>query len=323
MPRPHVYVHRIGPWGSRYLDDANLDRLAEFSDFTDDSLLTEPAANLAEKLKRADAILSLNGTGAEDIGREALEGSTVKVAAIAHWFHGSHDRAVQDWSAAGVEVIDCSDGNNFAVAQWTLGAMITGLFRFAELDRAMRAGELWPEHERTSSFLDGQRIGLVGLGRIGRLVARLLANFHVSVVGYDRYVSAEEAGQFGVEWLPLDEVMRTCDVISFHLPVTPETERMVTREHIESIPRGALVVNSARTAILDYEAFMEGLAAGRFRAIVDVFEPEPPPLDDPIRSLPNVVTTPHVAGSTLTMCRASGRTAVEALRSWFEQRAGG
>ena len=317
MSRPHVYIHRIGSWATRYLDETNLARLSSFADFTDDSALEHTPPDLAARLRRADGILSLNGTGAEDITAEVLKGAPVKVAAISHWFHGSHDRATQAWRNAGVTVIDASDGNNFAVAQWTLGAAITGVFRFAELDRAMRSGELWPEHHFTSTILDGHRVGIIGLGRIGRLVAGLFKPFNVDLVGYDNYVGPDQADALSVRWMPLDELMRTATIISFHLPVTDETRRMITRAHLESVREGALLINSARTAVLDYEAFCEGLKAGRFRAIVDVFEPEPPPLDDPLRSLPNVVMTPHIAGSTAHMCRVCGRTAIEALREWF------
>jgi len=320
MARPRIYVHRNGAWARRYLDQANVEHLAQFADVTDDSPLEAVPPDLAARLKGADGILSLNGIGADDITPEVLrQAGTVKVAAISHWFHGLHDRATAGWRAAGVEVIDSSDGNNFAVAQWTLGAAITGTLRFAELDRAMRAGEKWPEHEFFSGILDEHRVGIIGLGRIGRLVAGLFKPFNVELVGYDRYVGPDQAADMGVRWMPLDELMRTSTIITFHIPVTDETRRMITRAHIESIPEGALLINSARTAILDYEAFVKGLKAGRFRAIVDVYEPEPPPLDDLLRSLPNVVMTPHVAGSTVRMCHACGRIAISALRAWFQK----
>ena len=321
MPRPHIYIHRIGAWAPRYFTDANRKLLAEFADFTDDSALEKAPAELGPHLGKADGILSFNGTGAEDITGELLrQAPSVKVASISHWFHGSHDRATKAWRTAGVAIIDASDGNNFAVAQWTLGAMITGVFRFAELDRAMRSGVEWPDHHFTSTILDRHRVGLVGLGRIGRLVAGLLKPFNVDLVGYDKYVGADRARDRGVRWMPLDELVRTSTIISFHLPVTDETRRMITRKHIESIPQDALLLNSARTAILDYDAFVEGLRVGRFRAIVDVFEPEPPALDDPLRTLPNVVMTPHIAGSTAHMCGVCGRVAIDALREWFVER---
>ena len=318
MTRPRIYVHRIGTWATRYLDATNHDRLKDFANVVDDSLLEAAPPGIAERLQGGDGILSLNGTGAMDITAEVLsQAPSVKAVSISHWFHDLHDRATKEWRKAGLAVLDVSDGNNFAVAQWTLGATITGVFRFAELDRAMRAGEEWPEHELSSGILDGHRVGIVGLGRIGRLVADLLRPFNVELVGYDKYIDSEAAGEFGVRWVGLDELMSTSTIITFHLPVTDQTIRVITRAHIESIQDGALLINSARTAILDYEAFIEGLIHGRFRAVVDVFEPEPPPMDDPLRSLPNVVMTPHVAGSTSHMCRVCGRTAIEALRDWF------
>lgn len=318
MDRPHIYIHRIGSWAPRYFTETNQRLLGEFADFADDSALEKVPTDLAARLEKADGILSFNGTGAEEITADLLrKASSVKVASISHWFHGSHDRATNVWRTQGVTILDASDGNNFAVAQWTLGAMISGVFRFAELDRAMRSGEQWPDHHFTSTILDGHRVGLIGLGRIGRLVAGLLKPFNVDLVGYDKYLGPDEACALGVRWMPLDELMRTSTIVSFHVPVTDETRRMISRKHFESIPQDALLVNSARTALLDYDAFVEGLKKGRFRAIVDVFEPEPPPLNDPLRSLPNVVMTPHIAGSTAHMCAVCGRTAIEALRTWF------
>lgn len=317
MAKPTVYIHRNGGWYDRYLPQSNRDLLASFAEVIDDSSLTEPPADLRDKVRAADAILSLNGNGVNDLTPDMFTDSRVRVAAVSHWFHGRHDDARDIWRAAGIEVIDASWGNNVAVAQWTLGAMITGVFQFAQLDRAMRSGEHWPEFHFSSRMLDGQRVGIVGLGRIGRLVAGLLEPFGVEIVGYDAYVGAEDAASFGVTLVPLEELMSTSDIISFHLPVTDSTTRMITRTHIKSIRERALVVNSARTAILDYDAFIDGLKANRFHAIVDVYEPEPPPLDDPLRSLPNVVTTPHIAGATAHMCGVCGRTAIQALKDWF------
>ena len=224
MARPVIYVHRNGAWARRYFTEANQARLAEFADVIDDSPLEAAPPDLAAKIAKADGILSLNGIGAEEITPEILRGGKTKVAAISHWFHGSHDRGTAGWRSAGVHVIDSSDGNNFAVAQWTLGATITGVFRFAEHDRAMRSGEYWPEHEFASGVLDSHVVGIIGLGRIGRLVADLLKPFHVTLIGYDKYIGPEQAAKLGVRWMPLDEVMRTASIITFHLPVTDEDD---------------------------------------------------------------------------------------------------
>jgi len=319
--RPCVYIHRIGASYREYLTGENERRLKDFCRLINDGPESDPVStsDLIEKLREADAILSLNGVGAEDITAEVLRAAGgVTVAVIAHYFHGPHDRAIEEWRRAGVEVVDASDGNNRAVAEWTLGAAITGMYRFAEYDRGMKAGVLWPSSPPADQ-LEGKVLGIVGLGRVGRIVARYFQTFEMEILGYDAYLSHKDLEGMGVKPCGLMELLRRSDILSFHLPVTDQTRGMIGRRELRAIKDGALVINSARAAILDGEAFREELLKGRFRAILDVYEPEPPPLDDVLRQLENVVMTPHVAGNTRQMRADCGRIAVEALRRYFEE----
>jgi phosphoglycerate dehydrogenase-like enzyme len=318
--RPHVYVHRIGESYGEYMTDRNDLLLRSFADVTTDGPEEVPVASsrLIEGLAKADGILSLNGVGAEEMTEEVLrEAGGVKVAVISHYFHGSHDRAVRAWKKAGVEVIDASEGNNRAVAEWTLGAAITGMYRFAEFDRAMKSGVKWPK-QSTADQVQGKVVGLVGLGRVGRIVARYFQSFDVEVMAFDAYLSDEEIASMGIHPSSLLELMGSADIISFHLPVTDETKGMIGRREFETIKDGALLINSARAAIMDGEAFREELSKGRFRAVLDVYEPEPPPMDDVLRRLDNVVMTPHVAGNTRQMRADCGRIAIQALKDYFK-----
>ncbi|TLM98106.1 hypothetical protein FDZ71_17580, partial [bacterium] len=191
MARPHVYIHRIGRSYAEYMPTENEARLRAFARVTSDGLVETalPPERLAQRLRGVDGILSLNGIGAEEITEEILtKASTVRVAVISHYFHGNHDRAAVAWRREGVEVIDASDGNNRAVAEWTLGAAITGLLRFAEFDRAMRSGVLWPDGS-VADHLSGKVVGIVGLGRVGRIVAKYFSPFDVELLGYDAYVA--------------------------------------------------------------------------------------------------------------------------------------
>ncbi|MBU7004321.1 MAG: hypothetical protein HXS50_02045 [Theionarchaea archaeon] len=301
------------------MTQGNEELLAGFADIGNHGPREEPVPReeMMDLLNGADAILSLNGNGAEDITEQMLkEAGTVRVAVISHYYHGCHDRARVAWQKAGVEVIDASDGNNRAVAEWTLGAAITGMYRFAEYDRALKGGELWPS-ARLADQVQGKVLGLVGLGRVGRLVAGFFRLFEVEIIGYDAYVPEEDIRSMGIRPVGLMELMEGSDIISFHLPVTEETKGIIGRRELEAIRDGALVINSARAAILDGNAFRDELQKGRFRAVLDVYEPEPPPLDDIIRTLDNVVMTPHVAGNTRQMRADCGRLAVEALREYL------
>jgi len=321
MPRPHIYIHRI--WGctyDMYMDAANEALLASFAEVANNGNGAEPVPpeEMVKALRGVTGILSLNGTGAPEITAEVLrEAGTVRVAAISHWFHGSHKRASEMWRQAGVEVIDASDGCNESVAEWTIGAAIAGLRRFEHYDREMKAGVLWPERRGVAGQLIGSTFGIVALGRVGRLVAELLRPFDTRVIAYDPYVSDEEAAELGVELVDLETLLKTADVVSLHVPVTPETRGMIGAKELALIKEGALVINSARAAVLDNDAFRAELAKKRFGAYLDVFQPEPPPLDDVLRTLDNVVLTPHVAGSTDLMFLRCGRKAIEALRDYF------
>ncbi|MGD2175392.1 MAG: NAD(P)-dependent oxidoreductase, partial [Candidatus Brocadiaceae bacterium] len=121
----------------------------------------------------------------------------------------------------------------------------------------------------------------------------------------------------------LDELLQAADAVSLHAPVTDETKRMMGAHEFSLMRDGALFVNCARAALVDGDALREELSSGRIRAYLDVYEPEPPPLDDVLRELDNVVMTPHVAGTTDLMFLRCGRRAIEALRAYFQHPVGG
>jgi phosphoglycerate dehydrogenase-like enzyme len=319
--KPLIYIHRIEwcPY-ELYMDPANEALLRSFADVRNNGGGRESLspAQAAEQLRGVDGILSLNGAHAEELTAEALESAgTVKVAAISHWWGDLHARAVAQWHQAGVQVLDASDACNQAVAEWTLGAAIAGIRKFDVMDRRMKSGEKWPSWRGTVGLLNGSTFGLVGVGRVGRWVLRYLAPFDVRMQAYDPYLTEDQAAELGVEKVSLDTLLQTSDIISLHAPVVPETQAMLGAHELGLIRDGALLLNSARAWLLDNDAFRKEMQKGRFRAYLDVFEPEPPPEDDVLRKLDNVVLTPHIAGTTDAMFLRCGRFAIEALRDWF------
>ncbi len=320
MSSPHIYIHRLqGCPYDWYMDEQNEALLASFADVTNDGREPKPvpADEMTGRLQGVTGILSLNGSGARDVTKEAVQAAgTVKVAVISHWWHGSHNDASEAWQAAGVEVIDESDACNEAVAEWTIGAAIAGLFQFAHFDREMKSGVEWPD-KSVARQLNGSTFGLVSLGRVGRIVAEYLRPFDVRVIAYDPYVDADDAQQLGVELVDLETLLHTADVVSLHAPVLPETTAMLGAKELGLIRDGALLINSARAALLDGDAFRAEMAKKRFTAYLDVYDPEPPPVDEPLRSLDNVVMTPHIAGSTPMMFLRCGRRAIERLQAYF------
>jgi phosphoglycerate dehydrogenase-like enzyme len=317
MSRPVVYIHRLlwCPY-DLYMDEENEQLLASFADVINDGRRAEPVSpdDMARRLEGVSGILSLNGSCADEITPEALRrAGTVKAASVSHWWEQYND-LVAGWREAGVEVIDASDACSQAVAEWTIGAAIAGLRRFDEFDRRMKSGVEWPVREHVADQLNGSTFGMVALGKVGKWVARYLRVFDCRVLCHDPYLSEEQAAEHGVELADLDTVLSESNVVSLHAPVLPETTGMIGARELSLIRDGALFLNCARAALLDNDAFRAEMQKKRFRAYLDVYQPEPPPLDDVLRTLDNVVMTPHCAGHTTKMFLRCGRFAIEALR---------
>jgi phosphoglycerate dehydrogenase-like enzyme len=301
------------------MDAANEELLASFAEVRNNGNGREPLSHkqMVEHLHGAQAVLSLNGAHIDELTPRALEeAGTVRALAVSHWW-GQHNDAVAGWRDAGIQVIDASDACNQAVAEWTLGAAIAGLRKFDVFDRQMKTGMTWPQWRGVAQQLNGSTIGLVALGRVGRWVVRYLKPFDVRILAYDPGLSPDEAAKLGVELVDLHTLLKAADVISLHAPVIPQTKGMIGAQELSLIKDGALLLNCARAWLLDNDAFRAELQKNRFRAYLDVYEPEPPAADDVLRKLPNVVLTPHVAGTTDAMFLRCGRFAIEALRKFL------
>jgi len=166
--------------------------------------------------------------------------------------------------------------------------------------------------------LIGKTVGLIGLGHTGRSYLRFLAPYNCRLIAYDPYVKPEVARELGVELVSLDELLCTAKVISLHAPITDETTGMLSAEKLRLVQDGAVFINTARGILIDHDALATELATGRFKAALDVTYPEPLPEGHPLRRLPNVLLTPHVAGPTPDGRRDMFRAVVDDLKLFWE-----
>jgi D-3-phosphoglycerate dehydrogenase len=223
-------------------------------------------------------------------------------------------------TAAGVSVAHLPGRNAQAVAEYTIAAMITGPRGLAHSATQMRAG-CWTgdlyRYDRTGFELAGADVGLIGLGQIGHRVARLLRAFGARVQAYDPYVDPDVAAETGA--VLVDDLITAISdkhIVSMHARITDETRGMLGAEQFASMRTGTFLVNSARGDLIDEPALIAALQSGRLSgAAVDVFTPEPPTADNPLRTMPNVFVTSHLAGSSRQVAeRAARRIAAEAGR---------
>lgn len=184
------------------------------------------------------------------------------------------------------------------VAQTTLALILTSLKQLWQLNASTAAGE-WKGGESgafTTRRLDGLSVGIVGASLVGREVLRILQPFHCRLLLADPYLSPLEAENLGAELLPLEDLIRQSDVLTLHAPANEDCRHMLNAQNLPLLRDGALLVNTARGMLIDEAALLRELRTGRIMACLDVTDPEPPAPDSPLRTLPNVVLTPHIAG---------------------------
>lgn len=333
MSKPKVYVHRVGSFYPIYMDGANGRLLESFAEVVSDGPREEPLkeAEVIKRMKGCRAILSINGWGAADVTLGALKAvGTVEVICISHWWN----QFIEVVKETDIKVVEGSNANTVAVAEWTLAAALMGIRRLHVFDRMLKSGSRWGEPmyvfdkgvEKGPQWAQPRYqvgmicesvVGLIGLGRIGWYAAHYFRQMGAEVIAYDKYYTEERAAEIGVRLVPLEELLKTADVVSLHLPVTDETKGMLGAEEFALIKDGAVFINSARAALYDEEALTAELKKKRFTAYLDVFGREPLAMDHPFRRMDNVIITPHIAGSNGAMFLRCGREAVETLRDYF------
>ena len=200
--------------------------------------------------------------------------------------------------ARGIAVCNMPGANTRAVAELTLLLMLATLRRLSELDRQTRAGNGWTLDSQlldNLGELGGRTIGLIGFGAVARCLAPMLRGIGATVI----YTSRNEAPGMGATCVSLPALLSDADVISLHLPLNRETAAVIDQRAIDTMKSGAILVNTARGGLVDYDALHRALASGRLRgAGLDVFASEPVNPAHPLFQLPNVIATPHVAWFT-------------------------
>ena len=208
----------------------------------------------------------------------------------------------------GIAVLNAPGANTVSAAEHTIALLLALVRRIPWAVESMRAGG-WDRKRFAGVELRGKTLGAVGLGRVGTTVAQLARAFGMSVLAHDPYLPHERAQALGVELAPLDDVLRRADVVTLHMPLTDETRYVLNAERLALLKPGAVVVNTARGGLVDTDALLEALEAGRLGgAALDVFEREPLAQDSPLRRCVRVILTPHLAAST---AEAQARVASE------------
>ncbi|TNJ67758.1 hydroxyacid dehydrogenase [Paenibacillus hemerocallicola] len=196
------------------------------------------------------------------------------------------------------------------VAETALGMTIASLKNMWRLTGSTRTGS-WSEGKEQVRELYQVTIGVVGAGKAGGHFIKLLKQFHVDILVFDPGLTAEQAHALGATKTELDDLLTRSDVVSIHAPAIPATYRMINAERLARMKDDAILINTARGSIIDEAALLDQLRQGRLFACLDVTDPEPPDPDHPLRSLPNCVITPHLAGAVNNGAKRLGQFAID------------
>lgn len=266
--------------------------------------------DLARALEGCEGLLV---RGATKVTGEVLRATTT-LRAVARAGTGVDNIDVAAARERGIQVLNAPAANAISVAELTFGLLLALERHLAPAAADLRAGR-WEKTRYVGRELNGKTLGLVGFGRIGREVALRARAFGMRVEACDPELQAWPSG---FEWVgrgTLEEILKTADYLSLHLPLAPATRGMIGARQIASMKRGAVIVNCARGGIIDEEALLLALASGALRgAALDVFAKEPPGAI-PLLELPNVLATPHLGASTE---EAQARAGIEAAERLLE-----
>lgn len=268
---------------------------------------------LIERLRPFEAILCM---------RERTRFDAATLAALPHLrllvTTGMRNAAIDLAAAQAQGVVVCgTHAGSAPAAEMTWALLLAAIRHLPDEAQALRAGRPW--QTTLGRELAGRRLGVVGLGKLGSKVARYAQAFDMSVMAWTRSDLAARCAALGVEpAASLDDLLRSCDVVSLHATLTPQSRGMIGARELALMKQGAILVNTARGPLVDEAALVAALAArADLTAALDVFDVEPLPRDHPLRRLPNVVASPHLGYVTQETYRAWHEDAVAAVDAFL------
>ncbi|WP_414470478.1 phosphoglycerate dehydrogenase [Methanobacterium sp. ACI-7] len=273
------------------INEKGIEDLKEVAEVVVDTAITQE--ELINKIKDFDAIIVRSRT---KVTRDVIEAAE-KLKIIARAGVGVDNVDVEAATEKGIMVVNAPESTSITVAEHAFGLIMSLARKISIADKSVKEGK-WEKGRFMGMELYGKTLGIIGMGRIGTQVAIRAKAFGMDIMVYDPYITEEAGAELGVTVVELDYLLRNSDVMTIHVPLTPETKHLIAAKEFEIMKENAIIVNCARGGIINeedlYDALKEGQIAG---AGLDVFEQEPPE-GSSLLELDNLVATPHIGAST-------------------------
>lgn len=269
-------------------------------------------AKVGDEIRDADALIVRSATKAT----ADLLAKAERLRVIGRAGTGVDNVDLDAATQKGVVVMNTPGGNAISVAEHAMALLLSLARRIPQADALMKQGR-WEKKKLEGMELRGKTLGLIGLGQIGSSVARLARAFEMQIIAYDPYVSSLLAGELEVKLASIEEVFKSADFVSLHCSATPETRHLVNARTLALAQPGIRIVNCARGELINEADLLAGIESGLVAgAALDVFETEPP-VDSKLVNHPNVIATPHIAGSTEEAQEIVGIRIAEQVRDYL------
>jgi len=262
--------------------------------------------------------------GRTKLWRDVLEAGARRLRAICRAGVGLDNIDLRAAEELGIAVFNTPEASTEAVAELTVALMLSLARAIPRADGALKEGR-WLKRELMGWELAGRTLGIIGFGRIGQRVAEICSALKMRILAYRRTRPPgleEVLRRTGAKMAPLEELIRSSDIITIHVPLTPQTRHMIGEREISMMKNGAIIINTSRGGVIDEEALLKALKNGKLAAAaLDVFEEEPPKgISLELARLPNVVATPHIGGQTREAQKKASEMAAKKLIEFFRSK---
>lgn len=277
-----------------YLEEKHVKRLRSLGDL---KVFEEPPTTseaLKERLKEAEVVI----VGWSNLTRSVMD-SAERLRMISIWATTCHYADLEAARQRGIVVTHVPGYATEAVAEYTFALLLAAVRRLTLADKYVREGKFdWRPF--AGSELAGKTLGVVGTGAIGCRVAEIGRALRMHVLGFDKYPNLKRAEEVGMSYADLKTLLRESDVVTLHVTLTSETEKLLGKKEIASMKDGAVIINTSQGRVIDQETLVEALRSGKLSyAGLDVFEDEPPAKNNPLFKLSNTVLSPHIGFNTV------------------------
>jgi D-3-phosphoglycerate dehydrogenase len=277
-----------------YLEKGHIERLQSIGDLEVSKDLPKTPDELKERIKGADIVI----VGWSSLTEDVIE-STEKLKIVSIWATTCHYVDLQTAWERGIVVTHVPGYATEAVAEHVFALLLAAIRKLASADEHVRRGDFdWRSFEGIE--LAGKTLGIIGTGSIGCRVAEIGKAFRMQIFAFDKYPNVKKAEEIGMKYVDLHTLLKQSDIVTLHVPLTSETERLIGKKEIEAMKNGAILINTSQGKVIDEKALIDALKSRKLScAGLDVFEEEPPAKDNPLFTLDNATLSPHCGFHTV------------------------